>query len=158
MRQIMIALSFILAMAVIPSCNPGDEGTGTKLPGVDILLEDMNSQLRLYAPPEANSFAMKDNLAIVAENLSDQPILFPQDYGIKVFTQQDEQWMPVENAFHYPSVETTLLPKADEPLGGKLIVLLPAVIGDQPISVRVVVVGQMGRDSVAAYIDVMLHP
>ncbi len=130
----------------------------TMLEGVAIPVEAMNVEFQLYVPPEANTFLMSDNLAVVAENLANEPIDFTSDYGIRVFQLDGDRWVPIENAFGYPTGDNILLPKPDEFLGGALVVLRPALAEAQPTIVRVVLVGLLGDKEVAAFTDITLKP
>jgi hypothetical protein len=131
-----------------------------EMPGVQIPLGQMNKQLRFYVPPEANTFKVGDHLGLVLENYSGKVIDFPEDYGVKIYIEKDGQWLPVENDILYPSGEKQVLPKEQLQFGGIMVVVNPAVNGNQPVTVRVVVTGNISSENqpVGAYTDIILQP
>jgi hypothetical protein len=118
----------------------------------------MNQQLKLLAPPEANPFEMGRGVRLVAYNEASEPILFADDYGVRLFRRESGQWTEIANNMHYTAGDKTLLPKDQEPLGGIIVPIFPGVLEDQPVTVRAVVIGQLGNEQVAAYIDLTLQP
>jgi hypothetical protein len=130
----------------------------TYLEGVEVPIEAMNVELNLYVPPEANTFTMSDNARIVAENMTSEPIAFAKDYGIHLYQEINGSWVPIENRLGYPEGDIVLLPKDQEFLGGRQIVLLPDVREAEPTTIRIVVVGQTQNRSVAGFVDITLNP
>jgi hypothetical protein len=151
-------IAFIVASAILGSCASAE-----KLPGVDVPIRDMNTQLSLSLPAGSENLKKDDPIPLVAQDLSEEPIVFPQDYGIKVFARQDQKWIPVENNFHYPAGDVELLPAKQQAFGGMGIVLDPVISQAAPVVIRVVVVGHLQHNnqvglSVAAYLDITLQP
>jgi len=147
-------MRFALGLVLLTSCSPGK----TYLEGVEVPIEEMNVDLNLYAPPEANTWTMGDSVRIVIENTSSQPISFANDFGIHLYRKIDGSWAQINNNFGYPDGDVILLPKAEEFLGGKIIVVLPEVLVAEPTEVRIVVVGRAQNRPVAGFIDVTLNP
>src|SRR5690554_4292108 len=110
--------SAVLALA---SCGSSQ----AKLPGLDIPLNAMNNELQLYVPPEANSFIPGDIVVVIAENLAQAPIEFANDYGLRLYRSDGDQWIPVDNVMDYPTGQITLYPKSEELLGGQPVLLHP---------------------------------
>jgi hypothetical protein len=150
----------------ITGCSTQTEINSIDLPGISIPENQMNTKINLYAPPESNTFDQGDEVAVVVENLTESQIIFPEDYGIKIFTfsKSEKKWLLVENGMGYPEGETVLLPKKQQLFGGILIVFYPIIDdSDQLTTIRVVVVGtiqdsKMDSENVGAYIDITLNP
>lgn len=148
-------------MAVV-ACNlKGQE----KMPSIEIPLKDMNKELQLSAPPEISTFKIGDNLGLVLVNYSDNPILLPQDYGVHIYQFVDEKWELIENRIDYPSGGKAVYPRDNQPVREVLLVVHPFIFSDQPIKVRVVVVGNYYLEEkketgqpVGAYTDITLEP
>jgi hypothetical protein len=135
-----------------------------KMPGIDIPLENMNDKLQLSAPSEINTFTIGDDLGFVIENLSDRPVILPQDYGIQIYEYINNQWEIIENGMEYPKGETEVLPKSNKPFQRIIFSTYPLVFTDQPVKLRVVVVGnyeENGKhdgEEVGAYVEVTIKP
>ena len=154
-RDLLLPILLVaLTGLVVVSCN----GRTDSLPGIAVPSDQMNIQLKLLAPPEANSFKMGTSVRLVASNDANGPIVFPQDYGVKIFRNDNNRWVEVGNSVDYTPGNKTLLPKAQQALGGIIVPIHPAVQDNQPVTVRVVLVGKMGDKAVGASIDIVLQP
>src|SRR5258707_7202097 len=92
-RLVFLALAAIAASLV--ACS-------TTEPDVHIPLQDMNSQIQLTAPPDANNtFKLGDLIDLLVINRTTDAIVLPNDYGIKIFTRADGKWHPERNDFEY---------------------------------------------------------
>jgi len=163
MKKIMLVLIIWGTFTTLLGCSGKNGSTSEKMPGINMPLSSMNGKIQLMAPPEANTFKIGDVIGLVAVNNSDTPIIFPHDYGIKIFERKDNQWIPIENNFGYPEGETVLLPKAQEPFGGKIFDVYPTLPNDQSADIRIIVIGKVqdrlnSNTDVAAYIDLKLNP
>jgi hypothetical protein len=118
----------------------------------------MNQRLKLLAPPESNPLEMGRGVRLVAYNEASEPILFAEDYGVRLFKQDNGQWAEIANNMHYTAGDKTLLPKHQEPLGGIVVPIFPGVREAQATTIRAVVIGRLGNEQVAAYIDLTLQP
>ena len=163
MRKTLLVLIIVVNLILLYGCRSGDIKTAEIMPGIKIPLDQMNVELQLTAPLEANTFKIGDIIGLVIVNLTNNPIWFPQNYGVKIFEQKSGQWNPIENNFGYPEGDTLLLPKKQELFGGKIIDALPSLSDDQPVVIRVFVIGKIQDKSssgkeVGAYLDVSLNP
>ena len=135
-----------------------------RMQGIDLPLEKMNDKLKLTAPRELSSFKIGDDLGLVLTNLSDETIVLPQDYGVHIYQNVDNQWEAVENRIDYGEGEKVMLAENHQPFRDAIVVVTPLVFSDQPVKIRVVIVGQYQKsngkmgDDVGAYIDITLQP
>lgn len=94
------------------------------------------------------------------ENLSDETILFPDDFGLKIKRWDGESWVDILNNFYYSGVKV-LPTQKDYPLG-ELVSSLPNIpdISSQT-EIRVQIVGHPENNDnefVGAYLDVIIEP
>lgn len=162
MRKSNIVITSVIMVFVVGACN---WLTVERLPGIDIPLEEMNNVLQLSAPPEISTFKIGDNLRLVLVNSSDTTVLLPQDYGVYIFQNVEGKWKSIENRIDYPPGEKTIFPREDQPFREVIIVVHPIINSDQPVTVRIVVVGNRNNElsgakeeQVGAFIDVTLKP
>jgi hypothetical protein len=102
------------------------------------------------------------------ENLSSSIIVFPEDFGVKIFTYSKEQkeWLELRNDSVYITNTIPMLkPKNQGPLRFMGVPLSPVIEGTgHEISIRIVVVGTVYEDDKAtdrltgAYTDLTLSP
>ncbi len=162
MKKIRILILIIVVLLMAVSCN---QLRKEKLPGIDMPLAEMNSELHLSAPPAINTFTYADNLRVVVVNSSDKPILLPQDFGVHLFRSINGKWEAVENRIEYPLGEKEVYPREDHPEYEIVVAVAPFVLSEQPETIRVVVIGNYydelsreEREQVGAFIDVILKP
>jgi hypothetical protein len=150
-----------LATLLLDGCKNFDEPKYSYLPGINLPLESMNTQIKPYVPPEANSFHIGDFVAVVIENHSLEPIVFLNDYGATIFSRKnDSEWIKINNILDYPEGNYVLYPQQEEPLGGILATVYPEIQSNKPINIRLVFIGktQDTLKDVGAYIDITLNP
>ena len=143
------------------SCTPVGIDNN-KLPGINISISEMNIAFRIDDPPAVkNSHKNDEILTLQAKNLSDIPIIFPGDLGLKIFRKQDKDWIRVDNLMHSPVGEITLATNNDFP-PGVVVMVIPYIPTIQtPETIRIVLVGHKSdspSDLVGAYIDILLSP
>lgn len=163
MEKRFLTITLVIFLFFTTSCSLMNSFSSERMPGVDIPIERMNTQARLYAPKEANQFKYGTPLGVVLENLTETPVVLPPDHGVKLFNKQDDKWIPIKNDFEYNSGEITVLPKDQMQYGGVLIDINPAISESQSLTttLRIVVVGKLegtSNQQVAAYTDVTLNP
>jgi predicted small lipoprotein YifL len=161
MKKAIVALLLIGLFLSTAGCSlVGPE----KMPGVDIPLESMNDKLQLSAPSEINTYKVGDDLYMVLVNLSDKVVILPQDYGVHIYEQVNNQWEIVKNGIENPQGEKEVSPKSNQPFPEVIVIASPLVFSDQPVKLRVVVVGnyeENGKpdgEEVGAYVDVTMKP
>jgi hypothetical protein len=129
---------------------------------------EMNSKIRFWDPKIENEpFKIGDPVFLTLENLTTDKVVFPSDYGIKIYNFGDTGgWTEIPNTGIYgPKGSPQVSPKETDMPGITAIPLLPALTSKgKPIVIRVVVVGTVYHDNVptdeqvGAYVDVTLQP
>jgi hypothetical protein len=150
-----------IVMLVFTSCNDTVQKTSEPLPGINIPAEKFNTTIKLVDDPNSvNSHKNGDLLMLRVTNLSNTAIVFPENYGIKLFTNKDGKWIGVPNN-SYNAGNTFYLPTKDSYPLGDLIDTAPYIAGlTSSMTVRVVIVGHKENDNeqIGAYIDVLITP
>ena len=145
-------------MLIFASCKPSQDNFES-LPGINIAADKINTSIKLIDPPEfLNSHKNGEALSFQIINLSNTTIVFPENYGVKLFANLNGEWTEVSNN-SYNGGSTFYLPiKEAYPLG--LVVGTLPYIPDltAPISIRAIIIGQKENEQVGAYIDVMITP
>lgn len=125
--------------------------------------EEVNKIIQVSTPPELNSFQVGDPLSLVLENYSNEQVVLPQDYGIRIFQFVDGDWEQVENRMEYSSSRKVVNPNNDL-YQLVFVTVYPYIVSDQKVNIRVVIVGNYSNeetgnlgDEVGAYIDVILE-
>ena len=159
MTQKTLRLFCMLLIVFAVSCSTKNEN---KFLGVNVPIDEMNTVFRIEdTPVMANTHKNNDLLTFQLVNLSDISVVFPGDFGIKIFIKGDEGWILVENNFHYPSEENTLLTHDLFP-PGLVVDLSPSVRNLQKSeTIRIILVGHKANfpnELVGAYIDTLLLP
>jgi hypothetical protein len=161
MKRGLFVIRIILFLLIVSACQKnGPE----KMPGIDVPTQNINNQLNITAPNEINTFKIGDNVRFVLANISNNPIILPENYGVHIFTNQDNKWKIIDNNFEYPSGEKEVLPKQNQQFREVVFAIHPIVEGNQPVTIRVFIVGNIHKDSsssgqlAGAYIDVNLKP
>lgn len=134
------------------------------MPGIMLTEDEMNNSLHVSIPPELNNLRIGNPLSLVLENNSQELIVLPQDYGIRIFQLVVDDWEPVENRMEYSSSRKAVNPNNDlDQL--VFVTVYPYIISDQKVDIRFVIEGnysidETGKlgDEVGAYIDVTLEP
>jgi hypothetical protein len=157
-----IMLIVLVSLIVFYMSRQGQEQF---LPGIDIPMSKMNTKMRLEDPTYTFTGQMTGGLMINLINMTDQPIVLPDDYGLHYFTQQDDQWIVVPQPVSYGHNEKIVAPK-DELPGGITIWAMPNIRAKQPTLIRIVVIGTIQKyrnnifaeTQIGAYIDIIFLP
>lgn len=149
---------FILLVVFVYGCS----SNGDTLPDIDIPFSEMNKELELVPNPGGGLIARNNEYYdFQIKNLADHTIIFPNDYGVKLYTKQENEWCLIENGFTYPE-GNKVLPLANEFPPGLVVAILPYVFDmDQEEIIRVVIIGypeNSSDQSVGAYYDLTLNP
>ena len=116
--------------------------------------------------PDMEILNKRDCIELSLENVSEKRVIFPSDYGVKVFTYVNESdWIEIENSAHYfPPGNPQVSPKGPDSPGVIGVPLCPELTDfELPIGIRVVVLGQTeavqgeASEQVGAYIDVVIE-
>lgn len=134
------------------------------MPGIMLTEDEMNKSLRVSIPPELNNLRIGKPISLVLENNSQEIIVLPQDYGIRIFQRVGDDWEPVENRMEYSTSQKNVNPNDD--LNHLVFVTVyPYIVSNQKINIRIVIEGYFSKedtgklaDGVGAYIDATLEP
>jgi hypothetical protein len=151
----------LVALLIFTSCSNTAQDSSETLPGINIPADRFNTAIKLVDAPESlNSHKNGETLSLRIMNLSNATIVFPENYGIKLFTKKDEKWIEFPNNFYNAGGSFQLPTQASAPLG--------LIAGTMPyqadlassITIRVVIIGQKANETeqVGAYIDVIINP
>jgi hypothetical protein len=159
-RIFLLLISFNLLLA---SCK--SPPSASDMPELGIPVEEINTKVRISAPAGWNTFKTDDMVVLVVEVISEDPVVFPNDYGAQLFLWNKGQWVEIDDDVINPEGEIIVSPVNNDPhnLGSAGVgPVLPDP--DKPAWVRIILIGNVYRNNeatnerVAAYIDVHLTP
>jgi hypothetical protein len=152
-----------LLLILCVSCTDRKKELEVTMPGTNIPIQKMNSKIVLIDPSTfQNSHLNNDLLSLQIKNLTNTPIVFEKDFGVKIFTKQDQIWQQITNDIGYSNKKYLLQTDSLDP-GGLVVVVIPVISNlHVPTTIRVVVIGleklNTSTESVGAYIDLPLKP
>jgi len=159
-KKTLIFLIFIfLSITIFTTCNP-------KLKDDPIFIdkEYLNQQISLRALNYANSFTTKDSIILELKYQSNNEIIFPNNYNVRIFEYYDDVWNEIKEkpTERNPPGEIILSPEKELP-----VVQIVAVFPDLPdynrkYYLRIYILGKMKEmgdiKEVVAYTELILHP
>ena len=153
---------FVLVLVILLAGCSKPQPTTELLPSINLPSDKFNTFIKLRDTPElANSHKNNDTLDLQLINVSSQTIVFPDNFGLKVFTEDKGNWSEIQNNF-YNAGATFTLPTEKLYPGGLFPTVMPNISGlSSPTTIRVIVVGHVennDNDQVGAYIDVIITP
>lgn len=131
------------------------------VPPISIDPQKINTTIKLSDSVVENSYKNDEILRVTVTNHSDDPVIFTNDFGIKIFTVQGNSWVEIQNNYSYDENPGRLPPYEDVPIGFviKMLPSLPEMHSSQ--SIRVLVVGYPESNKnqpVGAFMDILLYP
>jgi hypothetical protein len=171
MKKIAIFFIVILVIALIVlACSqdrlPKKERNFLEL--VEIPAENMNALAGLTLPNSGNSYIFGDPILLNLVNLSRDTLIFPANYGIHIFINNEDSkdWIELDNLTEYPHVgDRQLSPIGKDSTGEVMFSVFPATQElSQPVVLRVVVSGSTipkgdtPSEPVGAYLEFTLSP
>ena len=150
----------ICVLLIVVACTGQQKSSGLKMAGIDIPLDQMNKEIRLEPTlGMIDTFKFAGVLELNLDNLSNNPVTLPPDFGVKIFMKQDATWIPIKNTFGYSNSANVLPPKKDYSWGDTVGVM--PLMPSPPISttIRIIVLGNIEGtgQAVGAYIDIDLN-
>lgn len=134
-----------------------------------ISIEDMNGSIRIRQT-SLETAKYGSNITVSIENLSNQPIFFPLNFGIRLFIIRDNEWIEIQDKNQYYGEGTLLHSKNHEDYSGKVTTWIRPVLppelksdGNHDI-LRILVIGETQGGGieqgvlVGAYYDVDVYP
>lgn len=123
---------------------------------IEVNSRNINNQIRLSIIPEWNTFEKEDPITISIENTTNEIIIFPYNYGVRIFIYVDRTWVEVQEKEMLTEKETIfVMPGSTHHY---------SIIGDfhsqeDDILARIYVIGQVvnNEKQVAGYIEMELH-
>jgi len=125
--------------------------------------EDIDTILRLSAPPHLNSFKSDDLIAVVVDNNSKTAIEVSPDWDLKIFWWKENSWNAVKNGMDYLSAVDRLSPETSDDPGGTIYTIALGIPEQQdPVRLCITLEGindpDGTRTKVAAYTEIVINP
>jgi hypothetical protein len=150
-----------ITILLLASCNTVQQDHTSTFPGIAVPIENFNTIIQLEDSPQLlNTHKNGGDLDILVNNLSDEAVIFPENYGLKLFTNENNKWVEVPNNSYNAGVSFRLPPQKEYPLGA-LVSVLPYIAGlETPVTIRVIVIGHQEKSNlqVGAYLDIKIDP
>jgi hypothetical protein len=159
-NRIIRYVAIIVPCMIMISCAGPDKEL---LPPLEFNNNDLNNQVMLHVAQQENDFSTSDVLTLRMTFKTNTSIVFPNNYNIRLFINQDGSWREI------PEKPRIRLPEGDfvyDPLTSHQfpVIFVRPDLKDNNISynLRIYVSGEMMHENepktVAAFIDVGLHP
>jgi hypothetical protein len=159
MRKALIVMS--LLCSVVTSCSVNSQSPDK--PPIDFDAAYMNHQIRLVVVNELSAFKTDSDVALLLEYHTTNKIVFPSDYNLKLFIQQDDEWVVVkEKPTIRPDAPVVLSPNIPSSYG-HIVGFWPQLDDlNKTYRMRAYVFGDMetkeGIHQVATFADFILTP
>ena len=123
-----------------------------------------NNQIVLRTAPFTNTFKTNEPIFLELEYNSSNKIVFPNNYNLRIFYQNQKEWMEIseKTTQRYPKGDVVFSPDIHIPIAEAISVHpnLPGLL--ERYTLRIYVIGDMygesGINQVAAFVDVELSP
>ncbi len=155
---------FLTILTILISACQVKKDEMERMPGIDLPVEEMNTDLHILAPLDINTFMMGDVIWLILYNTSNLPVVLPQDYGVHIFRFVEEDWEAVGDQLETAPGNKWVLANGDETHRSEAVIVDPAIYDIEPVQIRIVIVGnyvkangRVGKE-VGAYVDVTLNP
>lgn len=140
-------ITFLIFLSLIACTIQGNQKQNIT-PEVHEDIEELNTKITLR-----ESLGMKDIydatgvISLDLKNNSDDTVLFPSNFGAKIYVQIDSKWEEVENVFGY-SNQDIVLPTREQYAPGLVVTVAPKLSQTtvRPVVLRITVEGAL-KDS-----------
>ena len=86
MKKAMKKSLLIICILLLTSCATQQTSLGSKMPGIELSLDQVNKEIKLEPTTGMiDTFKFAGALELDLENISDEPVEFPSDFGVKIF-------------------------------------------------------------------------
>ena len=150
----------LLTCAIVTGCKPQSL---PPIPDVSIVEKELNKDFQILAPDGWNTFRINEGIGLVVRVLSEEMIMFPADFGARVFYLQDREWIEAPNITEYPNNQVLLSTYVGNFSNEGVVDLFPVFPEDEEeLTVRILLVGNFYRDNqitteqTGGYIDLQL--
>jgi hypothetical protein len=148
------------------SCSTGVVAPPDVMQDVGVPPEALNTDIRVWAPEGLSLFKINEPLGLAVEVTGTEDVIFPRDYGNRMFVFSDGEWAEVENVpTDWGEGAFLVSPSHGDPKEWASTRVFPWFEEiDDPIILRVFVVGNRYRqgvstdEKVGAFVDVELSP
>lgn len=153
---------FVVASLLCGSCASKPEAASEPPMGLEVPLKDMNTGICLQNDPGLeNTYKNRRLLTFWVDNCSEKVIVFPGDFGIKIYYLEDDQWKQAKNGLANPTNEIYIKP-CKEQWPRQVAASIPYIPDlKEPTKIRVVVIGHVKdrpEEKIGAYVDIELLP
>jgi len=160
MKKLLVSLSLSLCFA-ITSCSMSN-GSPEK-PPFEFDAAYLNQQIKLIAIKNLSAFQTKYPVAVLLEYNSTNKIVLPSNYNLRIFIQQDGQWLEIKESPTMRPKDPIVLSPSIPSSYGQSVVFFPSLDDlTKTYQMRVYVFGDMttqeGIRKVAAFVDFVLTP
>jgi hypothetical protein len=159
MRKLFVFLG--LACFMIASCSALN-GKPDK-PPIEFDPAYLNQQIKLIAIKNLSAFQTKYPVAVLLEYDSTNEIVLSSNYNLRIFIQQDGQWLEVKDQITMRPKDPIVLSPSIPSSYGQSVMFFPSLDDlTKTYHMRVYVFGDMktqaGTQRVAAFVDFVLTP
>jgi hypothetical protein len=165
MKLIIKITALIIFLFGAISCAPIPKPFTQIAPGISLPPDEVNSRLKLSTIQGITELKIRNLLNLDLVNISNTPIGFPSDFGVRVFIEEQNQWTEIKNIFGYASGNNIVVPLQFDKIADTIVPIYPVVTSStQPAKIRVIVIGIVYQNSeptsikTAAFIDLVLQP
>jgi hypothetical protein len=162
----MVLLSFLSSLMVVSCSDHHTLKPETSFSNI-FDVADVNSSIMLGTTPYLiNPESFQPGFIVKLSNTTEHYILFPFDYGVRLFLYDNEknQWLEIKNQIHYATIHNkVLVPYGADGADFTFVSFVPDLEKrDYPVDIRVSVLGNfiVGEneigDEVGAYVDLHL--
>jgi hypothetical protein len=161
MKKNSTAIGILFTTLMLISCGVSTQPAPNDISFKDIKQGNWNTSIKLRDDPAlSNSYKNGEDLTLRVENLSDIPIVFPENFGTIVMVKDGQNWVNIQNDF-YNSGSQYLPIKKSYPLG-LLVTTMPYISNlSSPTTIRIVIIGHRednDKELLGAYFDANLNP
>lgn len=157
----LLALSLAQAGCRTGSTNPEEELNAS----LGLASEAVNSRFTVEAPPNWSTLQIGDGIGLQVKVVAEDEISFAYDFGARIFTRVEDRWVELENSMRYPEGSIILSSEPQPTRKAQIVIVAPNIsTSDTPITVRIILFGEMFRDGkltgeiTAALINIDLYP
>ncbi|MBN8655505.1 MAG: hypothetical protein J0M11_07205 [Anaerolineae bacterium] len=169
--QIIIFYIFSLAIVLLSCSSAKSEISDTLDAKFTELVknEELNKYFEVRLVSDQEVYEIGTVIRIFLYNVSDEKILFPVGYGIRLFIVIDNEWIEIDNKSNFSGEAVTLPSISNQELGARLSFgVLPALSSGieihEKIVLRILIQGTLmssldtENTSTGAFVDVFIEP
>jgi len=131
---------------------------------IDIADEFTNQQVQIRVAPFGNTFKTTDPVFLELKYNSNNTIVFPNNYNLKIFERNDNQWLEIQEkpTIRLPEGDIVFAPNIQMPIAEAVVVYPDLSDLYRTYQLRIYVIGEMQTNNetqkVTAYVDFEVSP